>query len=639
MEGSLCGVRDKMSGIFGICDPSRIVDAAAVAPMVAATTGSGDSCSEIVTGGACALGVARRWPFQQTASLPGVCVAVDAELLNRADLEKLVDSCGVKSTALSVAELVAALYLEKGAGFLEYLDGVFSIAVWDEKVHRLLLAIDRLGVNSLYWRQESNRLLFASRASGIRALINSAAEVNPHALMQYLLFSVVPAPLSIYKSVEKLRPGHLLIYENGEVSQQCYWDLDYVEDHGHGEEFWVREVREGLRSATHRNLQDCVPERTGAYLSGGTDSSSVTAFLSEWQAPANTFSIFFSEDRYNEISYARTAARKFSTRHSELCLSPKDALEAVPLLTRYFDEPFANSSAIGGYFCARLARQHGVDVLLAGDGGDELFAGNERYASDRRFSRYQAVPSLIRRGIIEPAVRMLPEAGSLSLPRRYVRRASIPNPRRIFSYGLFFSTPPEDIFEPEFLRAAPPNTWMDIANGHFQTGTQRSELNRLMYLDTKLILADNDLRKVLGTAELAGVRARFPLLDYRLAELSGRIPTRLKMKGSEKRYIFKRAMKEILPREILKKQKHGFGVPVALWFLQERKLEELMKDVLNDSRTKQRGYFRTGFVEQVMCQHRQVDAKNYGELIWYLLMLELWHREHLEIRTGTACVS
>jgi asparagine synthase (glutamine-hydrolysing) len=627
-----------MSGICGICEPGRIATAASVTPMLAAVACAGESSREQLSGGPVAFGVARRWPFQQIASLPGVCIALDAELLNRPELEELIGSPGMKASELSVAELVAALYIEKGVRFLEYLDGVFSIALWDEKARRLLLAIDRLGVSSLYWRQEAGRLLFASRAGGIRAELDSAAEVNPQSLMQFLLFSVVPAPLCIYKGVEKIRPGHFLTYGDGRVNHQHYWDMTYLEQGDRGEEEWAGEVRDGIRAATYRHLQDCVPEHTGAYLSGGTDSSSVTAFLSDWHTPANSFSIFFSEDRYNEIGYARIAANKFATQHSELCLTPKDALEALPLLTSYFDEPFANSSAIGGYFCARLARQHGVDTLLAGDGGDELFAGNERYASDLVFSRYQSVPSMVRRWLIEPSARLLPKTGALSLPGRYIRRASIPNPLRIFSYGLLFNTPPEDIFEPDFLRAVPPNTWMNLANGHFQTGTQRSELNRLMYLDTKLILADNDLRKVLGTAELAGVRARFPLLDYRLAELSGRIPSRLKMKGTQKRYIFKQAMKQILPQEILKKQKHGFGVPVALWFLQEPRLKALMMDILNDSRTRQRGYFRAGFIEQVIRQHREVDAKNYGELIWYLLVLELWHREHLEVKTGTACV-
>lgn len=605
--------------------------------MLAGLVAAGETDHEQVGDESIALGVVRRWPFQQIASIPGIRVAVDAELFNYDELAKLVGTAPVSVAAPSVGELIAALYVMKGLEFVKYLDGVFCIALWDEREQRLVLAIDRLGMNSLYWRQEPDRLLFASRVGAIRSEIS--AEVNHQALMQYLLFSVVPAPLSIYQGVEKLGPGHLLIYEGGKARSLQYWDSNYSEDHAHSEEYWAREVQEGVRSATLRHLRDCQPQHTGAYLSGGTDSSSVTAFLTEWDSPAKSFSIFFDEDRYNEIGYARIASKAFGAQHSELCLKPQNAMEAVPLLTQYFDEPFANSSAIGGYFCARLARENGVRTLLAGDGGDELFAGNERYASDRVFSMYHSVPSPLRRWFIEPVANMLPADGKLSLPRRYIRRAGIPNPRRIFSYGLFLSTPPESVFEPEFLETAPPDQWMDIADGHFHRLRDASELNRLMYLDTKMILADNDLRKVCGTAEIAGVRARFPLLDYRLAELAGRIPTSLKMKGSKKRYIFKRAMKGILPQEILSKQKHGFGVPVALWFLQDPRLKALAEDVLNDPRTRQRGYFRPGFIDEVMRQHREVDAKNYGELIWYLLVLELWHRQHLEAKVGTACVS
>lgn len=628
-----------MSGISGICEPGRKGSALHLEPMLESMAMSGESGRAQTTGGSAALGVARRWGFQQVAAVHGLQVAVDAELFNQEELAKLVVPRLSGQSHAALAELIAALYLEKGADFVNYLDGIFSIAVWDEKKQRLVLAIDRLGVNSLYWSQTSGRLLFASRVSAIRAELDDAAAVNLPALMQYLLFSSVPAPLTIYEGVEKMRPGHLLIYERGTVSQHQYWDLEYPEETGRTEEDWANEVRESMRAATRRQLQDCAPERTGAYLSGGTDSSSVVAFLSEWHAPANSFSIYFSEDRYSEIRYARIAAEKFAARHNELCLKPQDALEALPLLSEYFDEPFANSSAIGGYFCARLARQNGVSTLLAGDGGDELFAGNERYASDKKFSLYHSVPQAFRQWLIEPAARLLPENhGKLSLPRRYIRRALIPNPRRIFSYGLFLSTPPEEIFEPEFLKAAPPEHWMDVADGHFQKSSRRSELNRLMYLDTKMILADNDLRKVLGTAELAGVRARFPLLDYRLAELSGRIPSRLKLKGFKKRYIFKQAMKDILPLEILKKQKHGFGVPVSLWFLQDPRLETLVRDILNDAKTRQRGYFRPAFFDQVMRLHREEDTKNYGELIWYLVVLELWHRRHLEVKAGSACV-
>ena len=485
-----------MSGICGICEPGRTGSAVHLEPMLESLALSGESGCAQTSSASAALGVARRWSFQQVAAVHGLQVAVDAELFNQQELAKLAASRLQGQSRVALGELIAALYLEKGTDFVKYLDGVFSIAVWDEKNQRLVLAIDRLGVNSLYWCHTPGRLLFASRVSAIRAELDDSAEVNLPALMQYLLFSAVPAPLTIYKSVEKMQPGHVLIYEQGRVSHQQYWDLEYPEEAGRSEEDWASEVRESMRAATRRQLQDCAPERTGAYLSGGTDSSSVVAFLSEWHSPANSFSIYFSEDRYSEIRYVRIAAQKFATRHNELCLKPQDALEALPLLSEYFDEPFANSSAIGGYFCARLARQQGISTLLAGDGGDELFAGNERYASDKRFSLYHSVPQAFRRWLIEPASGLLPEnGGKLSLPRRYIRRALIPNPRRIFSYGLFLSTPPEEIFEPEFLKAAPPEHWMDAADGHFQKSSRRSELNRLMYLDTKMILADNDLAR------------------------------------------------------------------------------------------------------------------------------------------------
>ncbi len=364
--------------------------------------------------------------------------------------------------------------------------------------------------------------------------------------MQFLLFSVVPAPLTSYEGIEKLRPGHRLILENGEIRHECYWDLNYDEVPG-SESQWAEQVREGMRAAVHRHLEGLRAESTGAYLSGGTDSSSVTAFLSEKFNPARTFSIFFSESRYDEIGYARTTAELFHTQHNELCLNPSDAIEAIPKITDYYDEPFANSSAIGSYLCAKMAREKGVETLLAGDGGDELFAGNERYGTDKRFQIYHRIPAFLRRGLIEPLARLLPDSESkLGLPRRYIRRANIPNPQRIFSYGLFQSLPAKEIFTSDFLAEAPANSWMNIINAHFQRTRASSELNRLMYLDLKLILADNDLRKVSGTAELAGVNVRYPLLDDQLAELSSRIPSRLKLKGSEKRYIFKQAMKPIL---------------------------------------------------------------------------------------------
>ncbi len=267
---------------------------------------------------------------------------------------------------------------------------------------------------------------------------------------------------------------------------------------------------------------------------------------------------------------------------------------------------------------------------MAGDGGDELFAGNERYATDKRFEIYHRLPSWVRRGVIEPLTKLLPQGDNkLSLPRRYVRRANIPNPRRILSYGLFLSIPPNEIFEDGFLEQVGVDHWLAIPEEHFVRAKAVSELNRMLYLDVKMTLADNDLRKVSGTAEMAGVNVRYPFLDGRLAEFSGRIPTSLKLKGFEKRYIFKEAMKGILPQKILNKKKHGFGVPLAQWLLQNPRMRELRQDLLHDPRTRQRGYFRPSFFDRLTKLHSE-EPNFYGEVVWYLLALELWHRQHLE---------
>jgi len=629
-----------MSGICGICEPGRPLRSEALEAMVAALRLPGDSEASAVFGASAALSVVPRWSFQQSATLPGLRVVADAELLNKPQLERELSGAIPNSKELSGAELVGHLYSRFGLEFVQLLDGPFSFALWDERSERAVLGIDRLGVNALYWSKRGNSLLFASRIGAIRELLGDSARINRAALMQFLLFSAVPAPLTIYEDVEKLSPGHFLVYEKGTLRVSRYWDLEYVEEERRSDEEWAGLVRAGLRSAVQKHMCGDDPSRLGAYLSGGTDSSSVVAFMNEKHAPVNTFSIFFENENYSEIGFARTTADRFKTRHHELSLRPVDAFEAISKISHYYDEPFANSSAIGGYHCARMARENGVHTLLAGDGGDELFGGNERYATDKRFSLYHRIPKWLRRGVIEPAIRILPkDDGRAGLPRRYVRRANIPTPRRIYSYGLFLTENPRNIFEPDFLSAAPPENWMAIADAHFAVGTNRTELNRLLYLDVKMTLADNDLRKVLGTAELAGVRARFPLVDFHLAELSARIPSNLKLRGFEKRYIFKQAMKGILPEQVLYKKKHGFGVPVSLWFAEDPKLDTLLKDVLSDRRTRQRGYFRPSFYDEAMRRHREEDAKNFGEILWFLLVLELWHREHFEIPVNTACAS
>src|SRR5271165_919747 len=620
-----------MDEIYGICEPGAQLQTHELAMMYLATGLQQDRRESPIGGNGALLGAGHRLSVAPLAMEQGLYAAVDADFTNYNAL--LAEYQRSHGGAISSAEdLVAVLYARHGVNFVERLEGSFSLALWDRQRRRLVLAIDRFGFKTLYWSFDRRRLIFSSRLRAI-AGAKPSIEVDPAAVMQYLVHTVVPAPLTIYKGIERLEPGTLLVYERQQTQKTRYWDLDYEESRNSNVHEWSEEVRHCVQQAVHAHLADCQPEGAGAYLSGGTDSSSIVAFASQVHSPFNTFSIYFESPRYDEAGFSRLAADCFHTRHHEKCLQASDAAEAILGIVEYYDEPFANSSAIGAYYCARLARENGVDVLLAGDGGDELFAGNERYATDKKFALYHSVPTVLRSGLIKPATNLLPKTGPLSYPARYIRRSEIPNPRRMLSYGFFLTQDGQEAFHPDFLDQAKPDAALDIAQAHFDSASHaRSELNRLLYLDVKMTLGDNDLRKVAGTAEMAGVRVRFPLLDRRLAELSARIPSSLKLRGFEKRYIFKEAMKGILPDRILHKKKHGFGVPVGYWMLHDGGMKSLVA-VLDEPQARQRGYFRSEFLSRIKDLNHMHPAY-YGEALWVVFILELWHRRHRDFRTG-----
>ena len=623
-----------MSGICGICQSGRKFDAEEIRLMVAGLSVDNGEEQDTMWGDSVTLGVSQRLNGQNLGLADNIWVAADIDLLNLDALRAEVEARTQQGRG-NAAQVLASLYALYGVDFVHRLDGSFAFALWDRSRQRLMLAIDRLGIKNLYWSYEKNSLSFASRAGALEKTGFPAA-VNPAALAEFLLFSAVPAPHTVYAGIQKLSPGCVLLMEDGLVRQQQYWDLQFAEEKRPVSE-WASLVRQAMRDSVYRHLANTQPEKTGAFLSGGTDSSTVVAFMSEQWKPVDTFSAVFNESAYSEQNFVQTTVKCFGARQHNCCLSPDDAMAAISRIVGYYEEPFANSSAIAAYFCALMASQSGVSMLLGGDGGDELFAGNQRYETDKQFALYHRIPGILRKAAIEPVIRLLPKQGRLSLPRRYVQRALIPNPQRFFSYNFFLSFPPEEIFEPDFLRLAPCGDWLEIPNRHFDRPGNTAELNRLLYLDVKMALADNDLKKVSGMAELAGIQVRYPLLDYRLAELAARIPAKLKLRGFEKRYIFKQAMTGLLPDEVLYKKKHGMGVPVSSWLLNDAKLRQFTEDVLHDPRTRQRGYFRSDFVKRLLNLQRAEHIAYYGEIVWYLLVLELWHRQHVDSKMRVAC--
>jgi asparagine synthase (glutamine-hydrolysing) len=513
----------------------------------------------------------------------------------------------------------------KGADALDSLQGDFVLAVIDSARAQTLLAVDRAGIRNLIFRQTAAGLVFASSADALAAHPAVDGAIDPQAIYNYVYFHMVPGPGTVYRGVQRLLPGQCLVRNGAGTLVKTYWEMHFSEEGGGS----VADFKPGFVSALREAVAaaaDGAP--CGAFLSGGTDSSTISGFLGQVSgAPARTFSIGFDAAGYDEMEYARIAARHFGTEHHEYYVRPDDVVAAISLIARIYDQPFGNASAVPTYYCAKLARDTGVALMLGGDGGDELFGGNARYAKQQRFDLYGRVPAVLRQGVLEPLLLGLPGVGSLPLARKaqsYIRQASMPMPARYESYNLLERLGPENVFTGDFLASvdrAAPLTLMGHVYGNAHA---HSLINRMLALDAKFTLADNDLPKVTRMCELAGVDVAFPMLHESVVDLSLALPPRLKLKGTRLRYFFKEALRGFLPEEIITKEKHGFGLPVGLWLRDHAPLRALADDALDGLR--QRRIVRPEFVGSVLSSHLQAHPAYYGTMIWVLMMLELWFR-------------
>lgn len=535
------------------------------------------------------------------------------------------------SPALGAAQVIDR-YLAHGLDFLDQLKGGFRLALWDRKEQRLLVAVDPFGTKPVYYFSKDGKLAVGSRLADFTQLPFYRHEIDPNVLYFYLNHSFVPAPYSICRGVRRLEPGQLLVWQRKNLSIKQYWDIQYNEDFALTEQAAADRVYAGVEQAVKFYAGDQPGQVTslGAFLSGGTDSSTLVGLLSKIQSsPVKAFSVGFTEQAYNEIEYARIAAKHFAADAHEYFVSADDALSAMPLLASSFDEPFGNSSAIPTYFCLRAAKEAGVTTMLAGDGGDELFGGNERYLAERLFAPYDRLPSLLQHLSVAGS-RLLPRGVyPLSKVRRYAERASEPNPDRFYYYQLFLRHHAGEYFTADFLAQIDLDFSLVPPRAHYGRVPQAAPLNRLLYMDLKMCIADNDLFKVNRMAEALDIKVCYPYLDRDLAELTGQIPAVLKLKGTQKRYIFKRAFQALLPQAILKKTKHGFGLPVAGWIRHHRQFKDLTHSLLLDRVAVERGYFKRSALEALIAKHQDEPNDFYGVYIWYFMMLELWHRHHV----------
>jgi asparagine synthase (glutamine-hydrolysing) len=527
-------------------------------------------------------------------------------------------------TSLGGAAAVADAYRADPEGFLDRLHGPFALAIAEPG--RLTLAIDRAGVRPLYVLEHAGRVWFASRLAALTAVPGFSAEVDDQALFDYLYFQMVPSPGTVYRQVRKLLPAERLRVTSSRSDAGFYWRMPYRDDNPAG----FPALRDEFRALLPRVVGDAAggDAAPGCFLSGGTDSSTVAGTLRALRGESvPTYSIGFAAEGFDEMEYARIAARHFQTRAREYYVMADDVVDAVPRVAAFCDEPFGNASIVPAYLCARFARGDGVGRMLAGDGGDEIFGGNERYASQWVFELYGRAPAAVR-AALRAGVRMpgLGRVGPGRKARSYVEQARVPLPDRLQSYNFLHRTPLAEIFDADFLDRV--DTGAPLANLRevYGRAASPSPVNRMMHLDLKITLADNDLRKVNQACALAGVDVRYPLLDDRMLAFAASVPPQMQLRRTRLRWFFKRALADFLPEATIAKRKQGFGLPVGLWMAEHAGLRELADDSIAAFR--RRGIVRPAYIDWVQQRHRGEHASYYGVMLWLLVMLEQWLEQH-----------
>lgn len=623
-----------MCGIAGIVNSERgTVDAAVIHQMCESIIHRGPDDEGIFVKDGAGLGMRRL----SVIDLPGghqpifnedktVCIVFNGEIYNFPELRTQLEGRGHHFSTRSDTEVIVHLYEEIGAECVQQLRGMFAFAIYDERKRYLLLARDRLGIKPLHYAFAERRLLFGSEIKAILAAAPELASVDHNGLMQYICLGYIPDPATAFSPIRKLPPGHLLEFERGEVKLRQFWNLpEYSSHRPRSEEECLEELERRLAEAVRIRLIANVP--LGALLSGGTDSSTVVALMARASSRAvKTFSIGFQKDDFDETHYARLVANRFGTEHHELILEP-DVVGTVDQLTRSLEEPFGDSSMVPTYLLSCMARQH-VTVALSGDGGDELFAGYDRYRIHSRRQIFERIPQRARAWYRE---RLFPRLPKRMRGRKFAYNVSLPWRQRYVDVISFLPAFERDmpLLSEDFRASARPGgNPLKMLFDYLEDAPAHEPVSEMLYLDTKTYLAGDILTKVDRMSMAASLEVRVPILDHVFVEWVTGLPPEWKLRGGTQKYIFRKLAERVgVPKEVLYRRKQGFALPLVHWIRAE--LKDHLRDVLLDSRTLQRGYFDPRAVRQLLDEHFS-GRRDHSARVWRLLIFELWHRNFLE---------
>ncbi|PIE34626.1 asparagine synthase (glutamine-hydrolyzing) [candidate division KSB3 bacterium] len=565
-----------------------------------------------------------------------IWVVYNGEIYNYKELRQELEKKGHKFKTNTDTEVLLHLYEEMGKNLVTKLNGMFAFALWDKKRRTLLLARDRAGIKPLFYYIGRDKLSFSSELKSLLQDTSVPRDLNHHAVYDYLSLQYIPAPQTIFTGIKKLPPAHILEYVDGEVSLHQYWTIPYnapdkaMPSLGTKEiQQYATEVRERLQESVRRRLISDVP--LGAFLSGGIDSSAIVALMSNVSTTqVKTFSIGFrNAGYYDERKYARKIVKHFKTQHFEFEIEP-NVLEVLPLLIKHFDEPFADSSAIPTYYLSKLARQH-VTVCLSGTGGDELFAGYRRYLIENLFHHYQRYPKSVQNLAMNMS-KLLPVSRAsamkeyfLLLKRFLACQETSPMLRHISMMTCFSDDARQELYTKRFAKAYEPDVGQ--IEQFYKKTEHLDDLSRTLYADFHTYLPGDLLVKEDRMTMAASLEGRVPFLDHEFIEYVASLPSSLKAHNLTTKYIFKEAMRPLLPSAIIDRRKHGFAVPIGEWFKSD--LKSYATEVFQDRKTTQRGYFRPEYIQSLLDEH-QKGTQDFSPQLWSLLIFELWCREYLD---------
>lgn len=557
-------------------------------------------------------------------------IVFNGEIYNFQELREALEKRGHKFYTNSDTEAIIHLYDEFGADCVQHLRGMFAFAIWDDTDKSLFIARDRVGKKPLLYSHKPNgTLIFGSEFKALLAHPDISRDVNREAIHHYLTFICVPAPLTGFEQIRKLEPAHWLRWKDGHVEIQKYWSLDYSKKIKISEADAIEETTRVLREATKLRLISEVP--LGAFLSGGVDSSAVVALMAqESEKKVKTFSIGFEEQDFSELKYAKMVADHVGAEYNEFIVKP-NALEILPTLVEHYGEPYADPSALATYYVSRETRQF-VTVALNGDGGDESFAGYERHFAMKISEKYHLIPKFLRKNLIEAIAERIPSPtdfrNKVTRVKRFLQAASLPRERR---YTRWMSN-----FDPEMKRELySKNFYAEVGNldstefirKFMQEHPKYGILDATIHTDVQTYLPNDLLVKVDIASMAVSLEARSPFLDHKLMEFAASLPDNLKLRGRETKYLLKKVATQLVPKEVIYRQKMGFAIPISHWFRGE--MSSFVAENLLSERAKKRGYFNIAYVEHLLEEHK-ADKQDNSWKLWNLLMLELWFQKFID---------